>query len=177
MDLYSTVNGQWAHVDMKQLPETVIGVIGRLITSTVFEWRTSARSEAFSLFICLDANKFVLLSLSSLIKMIYPSLATKLNCPMMQKVYFRLMSVAQKRCCLSSLMFSGWQAESRFQALVRSCQTPPPSGSFLIGNLLLFSTHGKGNTIKCPGYAWPPTLGLDNDWCISVGGTSWNVLQ
>ena len=38
---------------------------------------TSTGSEAFSLFICLDANKFVLLSFFSLIKTIYPRVWTK----------------------------------------------------------------------------------------------------
>ena len=38
----------------------------------VFERHMSTGSEAFSPFICLDANKFVLLSLFSLIKTIYP---------------------------------------------------------------------------------------------------------
>ena len=38
---------------------------------------TSTGSEAFSLFICLDANKFVLLSFFSLIKTIYPRVSTK----------------------------------------------------------------------------------------------------
>ena len=43
----------------------------------VFERRTLTGSEAFSLFICLDANKFVLLSFFSLIKTIYPRVSTK----------------------------------------------------------------------------------------------------
>ena len=38
---------------------------------------TSTESEAFSLFLCLDANKFVLLSFFSLIKTIYPRVSTK----------------------------------------------------------------------------------------------------
>ena len=43
----------------------------------VFERRTLTGSEAFSLFICLDANKFVLLSFFSLIKTIYRRVSTK----------------------------------------------------------------------------------------------------
>ena len=43
----------------------------------VFERRTSTGSEAFSLFICLDANKFVLLSFFSVLKTIYPRVSTK----------------------------------------------------------------------------------------------------
>ena len=42
-----------------------------------FERRTLTGSEAFSLFICLDVNKFVLLSFFSLIKTIYPRVSTK----------------------------------------------------------------------------------------------------
>ena len=42
-----------------------------------FERRTLTGSEALSLFICLDVNKFVLLSFFSLIKTIYPSFSTK----------------------------------------------------------------------------------------------------
>ena len=48
------------------------------LSKDVFERRTSTDSEAFSLFICLDANKFVLLSFFSLIKTIYPRVSTTL---------------------------------------------------------------------------------------------------
>ena len=37
----------------------------------------STGTEAFSLFICLDANKFVLLNFFFLIKTIYPKVSTK----------------------------------------------------------------------------------------------------
>ena len=47
------------------------------VSNDVFERRTSTGSEAFSLFICLDANKFVLLSFFSLIKTIYQRVSTK----------------------------------------------------------------------------------------------------
>ena len=43
----------------------------------VLERRTSTGSEAFSLFICLDAGKFVLLSFVSLVKRIYSRVSTK----------------------------------------------------------------------------------------------------
>ena len=43
----------------------------------VFERCKSTESEAFSRLICLDANKFVLLSFFSLIKTIYPRVWTK----------------------------------------------------------------------------------------------------
>ena len=51
-------------------------VIGSL-SKDVFERRTSSRSETFSLFICVDANKVVLLSFFSLIRTIYPRVSTK----------------------------------------------------------------------------------------------------
>ena len=51
-------------------------VLGKL-SKDVFELRTSAGSEAFSLFIYLEANKFVLLTFFSLIKTIYPRVLTK----------------------------------------------------------------------------------------------------
>ena len=47
------------------------------LSKDVFERHTSTGSEAFSLFICLDANKFLLLSFFSLIKTIYPRVSTK----------------------------------------------------------------------------------------------------
>ena len=50
----------------------------RSLSKDVFERRTLTGSEAFSLLMCLDANKFALLSLFSLIKTIYPSVSTKL---------------------------------------------------------------------------------------------------
>ena len=51
-------------------------LIGTL-SKDVFERRTSTGSEAFSLFIYLDANKLVLLSFFSLFKAIYPRVSTK----------------------------------------------------------------------------------------------------
>ena len=51
-------------------------IIGTL-SKDVFERRTSTGSEAFSLFIYLDANKLVLLSFFSLFKAIYPRVSTK----------------------------------------------------------------------------------------------------
>ena len=48
-----------------------VGSLGSL-SNRVFERRTSTGSETFFLFICLDANKFVLLSFFPLIKTIYP---------------------------------------------------------------------------------------------------------
>ena len=50
----------------------------RSLSKDVFERRTLTGSEAFSLLMCLDANKFALLSLFSLIKTIYASVSTKL---------------------------------------------------------------------------------------------------
>ena len=54
----------------------MLQILGSL-SKDVFERRTSTGSEAFSLFICLDANKFVLLSSLSLIKTIYLRVSTK----------------------------------------------------------------------------------------------------
>ena len=51
-------------------------IIGTL-SKDVFERRTSTGSEDFSLFICLDVNKLVLLSFCSLLKTIYPRVSTK----------------------------------------------------------------------------------------------------
>ena len=47
------------------------------IGSLVFEGRTPRGSEPFSLYICLAANKFVLLSFFSLMKRIYPRVSNK----------------------------------------------------------------------------------------------------
>ena len=54
--------------------------LGRLLgnlSKDVFERRTSTGSDSFSLFTCLDTNKFVLLSFFSLIKTIYPRVSTE----------------------------------------------------------------------------------------------------
>ena len=47
------------------------------LSKDVFQGRTSTGSEPFSLFIYLDANKFVLLSFFSLMKRIYPRVSNK----------------------------------------------------------------------------------------------------
>ena len=47
------------------------------LSKDVFERRTSTGSEPFFLFICLDADKSVLLSFFSLKKTIYPSVSNK----------------------------------------------------------------------------------------------------
>ena len=52
------------------------GSLGNL-SKDVSEGRTSTGSEPFSLFICLDANKFVLLSFFSLMKGICPRVSNK----------------------------------------------------------------------------------------------------
>ena len=54
------------------LKRTSIGSLSK----DILEQHTSTGGEAYSLFICLDANKFVLLSFSSL-KTIYPRVSTK----------------------------------------------------------------------------------------------------
>ena len=47
------------------------------LSNDVFEGCMSTGSEPFSLFICLAANKFVLLSFFSLMKRIYPRVSNK----------------------------------------------------------------------------------------------------
>ena len=61
---------------MYRRPPSLTKILGTL-SKDVFEPRTSTGSEAFSLFICLDANKLVLLSFFSLLKTIYPRVSTK----------------------------------------------------------------------------------------------------
>ena len=55
----------------------VIYAVLESLSKDVFEGRTSTGSEPFSLYICLDANKFVLLSFFSLMKRIYPRVSNK----------------------------------------------------------------------------------------------------
>ena len=56
---------------------TFLMLISGSLSKDVFERCTSTGSEALSLFICLDGNKFVLLSFFSLIKTSYPRVSTK----------------------------------------------------------------------------------------------------
>ena len=65
------------HVKLQpSLTQPRTGVKGSL-SKDVFEQRTSTGSEAFSLLICRDDKKFVLLSFFSLIKTIYSRVSTK----------------------------------------------------------------------------------------------------
>ena len=64
------------HVSRPRFSRLAASSIGSL-SKDVFEPRTSTGSEAFSLFICLDTNKLVLLSFFSLLKTIYPRVSTK----------------------------------------------------------------------------------------------------
>ena len=59
--------------ELHKVPNNILGNLSK----DVFERRTSTGSKVFSLLICLDANKFVLLSFSSLIKTIYPRFSTE----------------------------------------------------------------------------------------------------
>ena len=68
----------------------------------VFERRTSTGSEPFSLSVCFDATKFVLLSFFTLIEMIRPIYGQN-HCSRMKTGHFRLTCVAQKRLCLNFL--------------------------------------------------------------------------
>ena len=73
--IFPRINGPMKSLSQlyKTLRRTSIGNLSK----NVFEPRTSTGSEAFSLLICLDANKFVLLSFFSLIKMIYQRVSTE----------------------------------------------------------------------------------------------------
>ena len=73
------------------------------LSKDVFEQRTSTGSEAFSLFICFDANKFVLLSFFPLIKTIYPRVSTK-PLPNDAKSPLPVDDRRSKTRCLSSLL-------------------------------------------------------------------------
>ena len=55
---------------------SVCQLIGSL-SSEVFEGRTSIGSEPFSLLICLDATKFILLSVFTLTETICPRICSK----------------------------------------------------------------------------------------------------
>ena len=113
--------------------KVVVLLIGNL-SKDVFERRTSTGSEAFSLLICLDANKFVLLSFFSLIKTIYPRVSTDpfpndakspfrvdvrrsktllLKFPNINLLPFCCPRCRRSRRCLSSLTGFVW-TESRF---------------------------------------------------------------
>ena len=71
-----------------------------VLSSAKKKWRTSTGTEAFSLLVCLDASKFVLLCLYT-----YafrddsppPPELVQNHCPRMQKEHFRLTCVPQKR--------------------------------------------------------------------------------
>ena len=76
----------------------------RSLSKNVFERRTSTESEAFSLFICLDTTKFVLLSFFSPIKTIYLRVSTKPQ-PNAAKSPLPVDVRRSKRCCLSSILF------------------------------------------------------------------------
>ena len=86
-----------------QTPPALLGTLSK----DVFERRTSTGSEALSPFICLDANKLVLLSFFSLLKTIYPRVSTK-PLPNDAKSPLPVDVRAQKRCCLSSLLLSSF---------------------------------------------------------------------
>ena len=58
-------------------PEGIHPVIIESLSKDIFERRTSTGSEVFSLTICLDAKKFILISFFSLIRTIYPRVSTK----------------------------------------------------------------------------------------------------
>ena len=89
------------------------------LSSTFFERRTSTGSEPFSLLICLDATKFVLLTVFTLVEMICPNFCSKsqLKCA---KSPLCLTRVAQKRCCLSSLLIISNPTWSNFRMTLKN---------------------------------------------------------
>ena len=109
-------------------------VIGSL-SKGVFKQRLSTRSWAFSVIICLDATKFVfsqcLYSCGDDFAKYYTSvikskMATttsfhlpkiRLHCRPMNKVHFWLTCIAQKRLCLSSLIYLQNEPDDLFQLL------------------------------------------------------------
>ena len=104
------------------------------LTKDVFERHSWTGSEAFSLFICLDAKKFVLLSFFSLIKRIWGRVLTK-PLPNGAKVHFQLTSFAQKRCSLAPYFWKKKAVMSFFHAwspwIFRLASPPVPCGSNL----------------------------------------------
>ena len=73
--IFPRINGPMK--SLSQLYKTLRRMSIGNLSKNVFEPRTSTGSEAFSLLICLDANKFVLLSFFSLIKTIYQRASTE----------------------------------------------------------------------------------------------------
>ena len=72
---YITSLGDCNRLQHQELPQKMQNSL-RSLSKDVFERRTSTGSEAFSLYMCLDPNKFVLLTFFSLIKTIYPRVST-----------------------------------------------------------------------------------------------------
>ena len=86
--------------------------VGSLSKVDVSGRRTSTESEAFSVLIYLDTTKCVLLSIVTLIETNCQKIWEKLL-PSNAKGQFRLTRVAQKRPCLTSLIFKGQKTEFR----------------------------------------------------------------
>ena len=68
------------------------------LSKGVFERRASNGSDVFSLLICLDAAKFVMLSLPSSCRGDVPKMWVN-YCRILQNVHFRLTCIAQKSLC------------------------------------------------------------------------------
>ena len=76
-------------------------------SSDVFERRTSTGSEPFSSLNCLDAIKFVLLRVFTLIEAICANICLK-SLLKSAKVYVRLMSVTQMQHRSLNSLITGW---------------------------------------------------------------------
>ena len=90
----------WTRKHWKSANVFGFDIIRELISKTSF-WATyvSQKWYVFSLLICLDVTKFVLLSVCTLIEMTCLKIGQN-HCSRMPKVHFRLTYVAKKRLCL-----------------------------------------------------------------------------
>ena len=84
------------------------GMVLGILSCDVFERRTSTGSEPFPILIGFNVTKFVLPSVFTLSETIDQKCVQN-HGSRVQKVYFRLTSVAQKRRCLSSLFTNLWR--------------------------------------------------------------------
>ena len=116
------------------------------LSSDVFERRTSTGSEVFSLLTCLDDIKFVFLSFFTVIEAIWLKICAKPPSKI-KKGHFRLTCVAQKRCCLSSLLakdardFQIIQSENGPRTFPASAPKKAPRGRTLTFQITITSNQ------------------------------------
>ena len=73
---YITSLGACNRLQHQELPQKMQNSL-KSLSKDVFERRTSTGSGAFSLYMCIDSNKFVFQTFFSIIKTIYPRVSTK----------------------------------------------------------------------------------------------------